>query len=103
MASNSTATASRATCLGEQENLPQTRSTRLKYFCGHCNGNLTKTRYFKHKKLYYDTRAKSWKRERVYQQYDGSLCEFSMPTVSDEESSDNTNEMECKYNNYNFI
>lgn len=96
LTTDSTANQSRVTSLDERENLHQ--SPRSKYFCGHCNRKLTKTLYFKHKKLYYDIRAKSWNKERVYQHYDGFLREFSMSTVSAEESGDITkyNEMECK-------
>ena len=36
-----------------------------KYFCGHCKRFVSKTLFFKHKKLYYDHKTKQWKLERL--------------------------------------
>lgn len=36
-----------------------------KYLCGHCNKLVSKTLYFKHKKLYYDPQRKTWKDTRI--------------------------------------
>ena len=31
-----------------------------RYLCGHCNEWLSKTSYYNHRKLYYDTKARNW-------------------------------------------
>lgn len=36
-----------------------------KYVCGHCNATVSKTQYFKHKKLFYDAHLKVWRSERI--------------------------------------
>lgn len=35
------------------------------YVCGHCDSPLSKTLYFKHKKLFYDPHMKVWKNKRI--------------------------------------
>ena len=39
--------------------------SRKKYFCDHCNALVSKTLYFKHKKLFYDSHLKIWKSKRI--------------------------------------
>ena len=41
-------------------------SSASSYFCEHCGENVSKTSYFKHKKLYYDYRSKGWKKTVVH-------------------------------------
>ena len=36
-----------------------------RYFCGHCEQVLTKTLFFKHKRMYYDRAKSVWRKERV--------------------------------------
>ena len=36
-----------------------------KYFCGHCNAPISKTLFFKHKRLFYDPHLKVWKNKRI--------------------------------------
>ena len=36
-----------------------------KYVCGHCDKAVSKTLYFKHKKLYYDRLSRSWRVTRL--------------------------------------
>lgn len=38
---------------------------RGRYFCGHCKTHLSKTVFFRHKRLFYDRKAKRWSRRRV--------------------------------------
>lgn len=35
-------------------------SVSKRYYCGHCEEKISKTLYFKHKKLYYDAVTKEW-------------------------------------------
>ena len=41
-------------------------TTSKRYFCEHCEQQLSKTSYFKHKRLYYDRKSETWKKERVH-------------------------------------
>jgi hypothetical protein len=41
-------------------------TTAKRYFCDHCEQQLSKTTYFKHKRLFYDRKSESWKKERVH-------------------------------------
>ena len=50
---------------------------RSKHFCGHCNKKLSKTLYFKHKKLYYNSRNKCWRSKRAFLCSD-DVVEFNM-------------------------
>ena len=36
-----------------------------RYYCGHCDAVLSKTLFFRHKRLFYDRKAKRWSRRRV--------------------------------------
>lgn len=47
-----------------------------RYFCEHCEQELSKTSYFKHKKLFYDKKCRAWKKERVH--YRAEVSEFEM-------------------------
>ena len=40
-------------------------SDHKKYFCGHCNAPVSKTLFFKHKKLFYDPNLKVWRSKRI--------------------------------------
>lgn len=44
-----------------------------RYFCGHCEQQLSKTSYFKHKRLFYDRKSGSWKKKRIHYQADHSV------------------------------
>ena len=35
------------------------------YYCEHCKQELSKTLFFSHKKLYYNTRLRKWQKQRV--------------------------------------
>lgn len=48
------------------------------YFCGHCNKQLSKTLYFKHKKLFYDTRGKCWQSERLFLSSEHGVFDFDL-------------------------
>ena len=49
-------------------------STTKRYFCDHCEQELSKTSYFKHKRLFYDRTSESWQKERVH--YNDSSEDF---------------------------
>lgn len=49
------------------------RPSRIRSFCGHCGENLSSSQYARHKRLYFDESAKSWKRDRA------SPVSFSAP------------------------
>lgn len=49
-----------------------------RYFCEHCEKELSKTSYFKHKKLYYDKKCRTWKKERVHYRAEVDLDEFEI-------------------------
>ncbi len=36
-----------------------------KYWCGHCDKVLSKTTFYQHKKLYYDSTKSVWSKERI--------------------------------------
>ena len=38
---------------------------RKAYLCCHCNQELSKTSYYQHKKIYFDTTTKEWRKERI--------------------------------------
>ena len=54
-------------------------SKKKEYFCGHCNAAVSKTLFFKHKKLYYDKKLKVWKSMEILPSTGLSLdnCKFS--------------------------
>ena len=35
------------------------------YYCGHCDKQLSKTVFYRHKRLYYDRRSKTWSSCRI--------------------------------------
>lgn len=35
------------------------------FFCGHCKRQLSKTKFFQHKKLYFDVSSKEWRQKRI--------------------------------------
>lgn len=41
------------------------RQGRKRLFCGHCNEYLSKTHFYAHKRLYYDSILRKWSSERV--------------------------------------
>ena len=49
-------------------------STTKRYFCDHCEQELSKTSYFKHKRLFYDRTSERWQKERVH--YNDSSEDF---------------------------
>ena len=40
-------------------------SNRKVYFCEHCQQELSKTLFFSHKKLYYNTKLRKWQKSRI--------------------------------------
>lgn len=38
---------------------------RKAYLCGHCDQELSKTSYYQHKKIYFDTTKKEWRKEMI--------------------------------------
>ena len=48
-----------------------------RYFCEYCEQELSKT-YFKHKKLFYDKKCRTWKKERVHYRAEVELDEFEI-------------------------
>ena len=50
---------------------------RNRHFCAHCNRYLSKTLFFRHKQLYYDTTARTWSSERVIHPVVAEDKEFS--------------------------
>ena len=54
-------------------------SSTKKYFCGHCKDAVSKTLFFKHKKLYYDRKTKEWKSQRLVKLPGGRESDFEMP------------------------
>ena len=36
-----------------------------RYFCGHCNRQLSKTLFFRHKRMFYDRKARKWSDVKV--------------------------------------
>lgn len=72
-----------------------------KYFCGHCNAFVSKTLYYKHKKLYYDRRAKAWKSNRVVKSSEDGVLEEDFvlsANSSDDDSADNMDAVVSGYN-----
>ena len=63
------------------------------YFCGHCNRLLAKTVFFRHKRMFYDHKAKRWSKKRVV---DVSVTE-SVPFILSSDSEEDTMELtgEC--------
>jgi len=53
-----------------------------RYFCGHCHQNLSKTVFYKHRRLYFNSRSKEWSEERMFPT--GGLNEPSF-TIPDDE------------------
>ena len=49
-----------------------------RYFCEHCEKDLSKMSYFKHKKLFYDKKCRTWKKERVCYRAEVDLDEFEI-------------------------
>ena len=49
-----------------------------RFFCEHCDQELSKTSYFKHKKLFYDKKCRTWKKERVHYGAEVDLDEFEI-------------------------
>ena len=47
------------------------------YNCGHCSKELSKTRYFQHRKLFYNKRTKEWSQQRVFETRLGKDFNFS--------------------------
>ena len=46
------------------------------FYCGHCNERLSKTQFYKHKKLFYDRKNKKWLKDSTYDDVDEEF-EFS--------------------------
>ena len=67
-----------------------------KYYCGHCETYVSKTLYFKHKRMYYERHSKTWKSTRVlptnHDFEDYVLSENSNQSESDQEIEDTTEE-----------
>lgn len=55
------------------------RSTTKRFFCGHCNQNLSKTVFYQHRRLYYNIALNEWSKSRLF-----SASEQSF-TVSDDQ------------------
>lgn len=53
-----------------------------RHFCGHCHQNLSKTVFYKHRTLYFNSRSKEWSKERMFPA--GVLNELSF-TIPDDE------------------
>ena len=47
------------------------------YFCGHCSKELNKTKYFQHRKLFYNKKTKKWGLQKVFESKLGEDFEFS--------------------------
>lgn len=54
-----------------------------KYLCGHCNAELSKTLFYRHKSLYYDAKTKTWSSERLLPDSIVNVEDF---TLSDDDS-----------------
>ena len=41
-----------------------------RFLCGHCDTNLSKTAFYQHRRLYFDTRLNKWSKTRVFRPRD---------------------------------
>lgn len=48
-----------------------------RYFCGHCSKELSKTRFFQHRRLFYNKKTKEWSQLRVFESRLGESFNFS--------------------------
>lgn len=53
-----------------------------RHFCGHCHQNLSKTVFYKHRTLYFNSRSKEWSKECMFPA--GVLNELSFTIPVDE-------------------
>ena len=60
--------------------------TPTRYFCGHCNRQLSKTLFFRHKRMFFDRKARKWSSVKVIS--DDTTSEPFTLTSSDDDSSD---------------
>ena len=62
-------------------------------YCGHCEKYLTKTVYYKHKRLYYDKTKKEWLPSRVFSQTPNEDSTFHPTSVDSMDSSSSETEI----------
>jgi hypothetical protein len=48
-----------------------------RYFCGHCSKELSKTRFFQHRRLFYNRKTKEWSQQRFFESRLGENFNFS--------------------------
>ena len=50
--------------------------------CGHCEQEVSKRTFYQHKRLYYDSKSKTWSHDaRVYHEPSSSADDFRLPTI----------------------
>lgn len=47
-----------------------------RFLCGHCDSVLSKTQFYKHKRLYYNRRERKWNSDRILPENDHQDFEF---------------------------
>ena len=58
-------------------------ATRKLVKCGHCEQEVSKRTFYHHKRLYYDSKSKTWNHDaRVYHEKNSSADDFQLPSVS---------------------
>ncbi len=51
--------------------------------CGHCEQEVSKRTFYHHKRLYYDSKSKTWNHDaRVYHENSSSVDDFQLPSGS---------------------
>ena len=74
-----------------------------RYFCGHCDENVSKTLFFEYRKLFYDKLAKRWRKERVVQAGLGEEFDFTQAKREDLiDTVAETTGIECYNNNIKY-
>ena len=58
-------------------------ATRKLVKCGHCEQEVSKRTFYHHKRLYYDSKSKTWNHDaRIYHEKNSSADDFQLPSVS---------------------
>ena len=58
------------------------RATRKLVKCGHCEQEVSKRTFYQHKRLYYDSKSKTWSHiTRIYHEPSSSADDFRLPAI----------------------
>ena len=57
------------------------------YFCGHCEERISKTLYFKHRRIYYDNRTKQWAKNPIVSNDLGDTFDFAKAEAAEQKDS----------------